>query len=361
MAELKTQPGKHHSRESLDAIVGKSDWAQQVRETVVDAAASAFAVMIVGDSGTGKESIARAIHAIGPRAEKRFVPVDCASITGSLFADQMFGHSQGAFTAASVASEGCFQAAEGGTIFLDEIGELDLDLQGELLRVLQKRTVVPVGSQDGIAVDVRVIAATSRNLRREVAAGRFREDLYRLLNEIEIHTLPLRERSEDIEVLSQRFLSQFAVNSAVPVKQLSAAALERMNAYGWPGNVDELENALERAFLFTAGEAIGPEAFPTAPESELHQAPVAGQTSPATIRLSAESSQDDHWLTAAEVEREHIRRTLEHAGHDQNIAARLLDMDRHQLRQRMAQYGLAGFTAKQGRPSHSASTVRRAA
>ena len=353
MAELKTKPGKQHSRESLDAIVGKSDWVQQVREIIVGVAAYPSSVMITGDSGTGKELIARAIHAVSSRAEKRFIPVDCASITGTLFASHMFGHLKGAFTGATYSAMGCFRAADCGTIFLDEIGELELDLQAKLLRVLQERIVVPVGSHDGVPVNVRVIVATNRDLRREVAAGRFREDLYYRLNVVGIHTVPLRERPEDIEVLSRHFLSQFAVENGMPLKQLSAAALDRMCRYPWPGNVRELENALERAILFTDGDVIGPGAFPAEPEPEAEQAPAAGQASPATILPPAQSPQDGHWLTAAEVEREHIRRTLEHAAYNQSAAARLLDMDRHQLRRRIAQYGLASPPAKQGRPKTS--------
>ena len=353
MAELKTKLGKQHSREALDAIVGKSDWVQQVREILVGVAAYPSSVMITGDSGTGKELIARAIHAVSSRAEKRFIPVDCASITGTLFASHMFGHLKGAFTGATYTAMGCFRAADGGTIFLDEIGELELDLQAKLLRVLQERIVVPVGSHDGMPVNVRVIAATNRDLRREVAAGRFREDLYYRLNVVGIHTLPLRERPEDIGVLSRHFLSQFAVENGMPLKQLSDAALERMSRYGWPGNVRELENALERAILFTEGDVIGPEAFPGEPEPEADPVPATGRATPATILPPAESPQDGHWLTAAEVEQEHIRRTLEHASYNQSAAARLLDMDRHQLRRRMAQYGLASSPAKQGRPKTS--------
>ena len=361
MAEPSTKPGEQNTRESLDVIVGKSDWVRQVRETLVGAAADPSSVMITGDSGTGKELIARAIHAASSRAEKRFIPVDCASFTAAIFASHMFGHSKGAFTGATHAAVGCFQAADGGTIFLDEVGELDLDSQAELLRVLQERIVVPVGSHDGMPVDVRVIAATSRDLRREVAAGRFREDLYCRLNVVAIHTLPLRDRPEDIEALSRHFLSQFAVENGMPLKQLSTEAMERMARCYWPGNVDELQSALERAILFTEGDVIGPEVLPAVSEPEVQQALAAGLSSPATILLPAQSPQDSHWLTAAEVEREHIRRTLEHAGYDQSAAARLLDMDRHQLCRRMAQYGLANFPAKQGRLSLNVSKARRAA
>ena len=358
MAELKIKTGTSQGREALSAIVGRSDWVLQIREILTGVAAYPSSVMITGASGTGKELLARAIHALSPRAMQRFIPVDCASITGTLFASHMFGHLKGAFTGASYAAMGCFRAADGGTIFLDEIGELELELQAKLLRVLQERVVVPVGSHDGLPVNVRIVAATNRDLRREVAAGRFREDLYYRLNVVAIHTLPLRERPEDIEILSRHFLARLAVENGMPLKRLSAAALDRMRRYTWPGNVRELENALERAVLFSTGDAIDPAALP-APEPEPAAEPAPLHSAPAA--LPSQSPEDGHWLTAAEVEREHIRRTLERAGHNQSAAARLLDMDRHQLRRRMAHYGLDASQAKPGRPALKDEKSNRAA
>ena len=223
--------------------------------------------MITGASGTGKELIARAIHNISPRSPRRFIPVDCASITGPLFASHMFGHFKGAFTGATYNAVGCFRAAEGGTIFLDEIGELDLELQAKLLRVLQERVVTPVGSHDGMPVDVRVIVATNRDLQQDVAAGRFREDLYYRLNVVSIQTRPLRERVEDIEVLAEHFLRRFAVENGMPLKQLSERRKRQLRAYSWPGNVRELENAIERAILFSPGERSRPRSCPRLPAS----------------------------------------------------------------------------------------------
>ena len=175
---------------SLEAILGHSEWVERTRAVIRAVAAFPSSILITGDSGTGKELIARAIHALSPRFAHRFIPVDCASITGPLFASHMFGHLKGAFTGASYNAVGCFRAADGGTIFLDEIGELDLELQAKLLRVLQERVVTPVGSHDGAPVDVRILAASNRDLQQAVAAGRFREDLYFRLNVVSIQTSP---------------------------------------------------------------------------------------------------------------------------------------------------------------------------
>ena len=216
---------------ALDAIIGHSEWVEQTRAVIRAVAAFPSSVLITGASGTGKELIARAIHNLSPRSARRFIPVDCASITGPLFASHMFGHLKGAFTGATYNAVGCFRAAEGGTIFLDEIGELDLELQAKLLRVLQERVVTPVGSHDGTPVDVRILAATNRDLRQEVAAGRFREDLYFRLNVVSIQTRPLRERTEDIEILAEHFLRRFAVENGMPWKRLSARGAK---AVAWP-------------------------------------------------------------------------------------------------------------------------------
>ncbi len=212
-------------------IVGHSRWASRIRGRIARAAASAATVLITGPTGTGKELIARAIHAQSRRAGKPFVAVDCAAIAGTLFASQMFGHQKGAFTGAAYESAGYFRGADGGTIFLDEVGELELDLQTKLLRVLQERLVVPVGGHEGIPVNVRVIAATNRDLARAVAAGEFREDLYYRLYVISLTTTPLRDRAEDIEPLACDLLERLAMRNSLPVPRLSPAALKQLHAY----------------------------------------------------------------------------------------------------------------------------------
>jgi DNA-binding NtrC family response regulator len=355
-----------------DALVGNSDWLRQIRGVVRGVAAYPSTVMITGASGTGKELIARAIHASSPRAAKRFIPVDCASITGTLFASHMFGHVKGAFTGATHDALGCFRAADGGTIFLDEIGELEPELQAKLLRVLQERVVVPVGSHDGVPVNVRIVSATNRDLAEEVAAGRFREDLYYRLNVVALRTLPLRERPDDIEVLARHFLSRFAVENGMPLKQLSDAALARLLRYPWPGNVRELQNALERAVLFSHGEIISPDVLPLPSAEDQRGAADAMPEQPEPDGTLAEegdrprlgtppTDENGPWPTAAEVECEHIRRTLEHTGYNQSAAARLLDMDRHQLRRRISWHGLDTSQSREGRPPLVSTHRRHAA
>ena len=357
MADMRLTTDTSGAHAALAAIVGKSDWCQQTRAVISAVAAYPSSVMITGPSGTGKELIARAIHALSPRSDHRFIPVDCASITGTLFASHMFGHVKGSFTGATHDAVGCFRAADGGTVFLDEIGELELELQAKLLRVLQERVVVPVGSHDGVSVNVRVVAATNRDLQQEVAAGRFREDLYYRLNVVGIQTLPLADRGEDIAALAEHFLEKFVSEEGMPRKRLSAAALERLRSHSWPGNVRELENAMERAILFSPHDTIGPEVLP-APlprHSRLAEPPlVVADGAPPPLDSEGETLPlpmvAGRWPTAADVEREHIRRTLEHTDYNQSAAARLLDIDRHQFRRRIARYGLDVSKSRQGRP-----------
>ena len=275
------------------------------------------------------------------RAEKRFIPVDCASVTGTLFASHLFGHLKGAFTGATCSTIGCFRAADQGSIFLDEIGELELDLQTTLLRILQERVVVPVGGHEGSPVDVRIIAATNRNLPEEVAAGRFRLDLYYRLNVIAVHTVALKDRLEDIEPLARHILTKLNVRHGMPPKRLSDAALEQMCCHDWPGNVRQLENALERAVLFSRGGVIGPEHVARA---------VADESDTIVCPRAITPRAEPRWPTAAEVERQHLQDTLEKVDYNLSAAARLLDLDRHSLRRRISKYGLDISRARPGPP-----------
>jgi DNA-binding NtrC family response regulator len=350
------------SSTTVEALVGQSEWMKQLRAVIEAVATYPSSVLITGPSGTGKELIARAIHHLSPRAAWRFIPVDCASIAGPLFASHMFGHLKGSFTGASYNAVGCFRAADGGTIFLDEIGELDLELQAKLLRVLQERVVIPVGSHDGAPVDVRVIAASNRDLRAEVAASRFREDLFFRLNVVSIETRPLRERGDDVIVLAEHILHRLASENGMPLKQLSDAARRQLLAYDWPGNIRELENAIERAILFSPGEAIDARVLPSAAhadESEAGEDVATIGFEAAAARLAiADTAGDGHWLTAAEVEYAHLVRTLEHTGYNQSNAAKLLDIDRHQLRRRMKEYGLmVPGQSRRGRPAATAAAA----
>jgi DNA-binding NtrC family response regulator len=382
---------QHKSRgiSGVERIAGISPWAEQVRTAIQLVAVHQSSVLVLGPSGTGKELIARAIHSSGRRAGRPFIPVDCAVTTGTLFASHMFGHVKGSFTGATSSTLGCFRAADGGTIFLDEIGEMELELQAKLLRVLQQRTVVPVGSHDEIPIDVRVVAATNRDLGREVAEGRFREDLFYRLNVVTIRTLPLRDRPEDIPVLAERYLAELAARHGMPLCSLSPAAIEVLQGYAWPGNVRELENVLERAVMFSSGDGIDPEsltdsiasggpigsaAAPSQPafgpikeppvSSQLARAAASGilattavpgvfRVEPAVAASAAPTTpqpraDEGEWPTLADIERIHLERTLAATMNNKSLAAKLLGIDRSVLRRKLLRYGLDGSQAGGG-------------
>ena len=350
--------------DAIQRIVGVSAWADQVRRSIELVAAHQSSVLIMGPSGTGKELIARAIHACSGRVAKPFIPVDCAVTTGTLFASHMFGHVKGSFTGATSSTLGCFRAADSGTIFLDEIGEMELELQAKLLRVLQQRVVVPVGSHQELPVDVRVLAATNRELSREVEAGRFREDLFYRLNVVAIRTIPLRERPEDVPVLAARYLSELAARHGMPLCTLSPAAIEVLQGYAWPGNVRELENVLERAVMFSSSEEIEPDSLTglihgagspvMAPASAgvvgLVEAAGRGIVSPTALpgvfrvepalRKPDPVEADGGWLTLADVERMHLERTLASTMNNKSLAAKMLGIDRSVLRRKLQRHGL---------------------
>jgi DNA-binding NtrC family response regulator len=278
----------------------------------------------------------------------------------------MFGHVKGSFTGATSSTLGCFRAADDGTIFLDEIGEMELELQAKLLRVLQQRVVVPVGSHEELPVNVRVLAATNRDLGVEVNEGRFREDLFYRLNVVAIRTLPLRERPEDVPVLAHRYLAQLASRHGMPMCSLSQEAIDVLRQYPWPGNVRELENVLERAVMFSSGDRIEPDALsgliapddePRAQRGPLGQmAAAAGRGVVTTTplpgvfrvepKLEPAAGNDepakagDNWPTLADVERVHLERTLAAAVHNKSLAAKLLGIDRSVLRRKLQRYGL---------------------
>ncbi|MGB8854508.1 MAG: sigma-54 dependent transcriptional regulator [Pirellulales bacterium] len=358
---------------AIQRIVGVSAWAEQVRRSIELVAVHQSNVLIIGPSGTGKELIARAIHACSRRSARPFIPVDCAVTTGTLFASHMFGHMKGSFTGATSATLGCFRAADTGTIFLDEIGEMELELQAKLLRVLQQRVVVPVGSHEEMSVDVRVLAATNRDLAKEVEAGRFREDLFYRLNVVTIRTLPLRERPEDIPVLAERYLAELSARHGMPQCTLATAAIEVLQSYAWPGNVREFENVLERAVMFSSGDEIDPDAL-----SGLMRAggPISGATS-ATASMAAATTQGivsptplpgvfrvepkvrpasphpapagagDAWPTLADVERLHLEKTLAATMQNKSLAAKMLGIDRSVLRRKLRSYGLDESSTEQ--------------
>jgi len=252
---LKLGPGGKD--EDAGGLLGKAPAIQALREMVGRLARSQAPVHITGESGTGKELVARLIHARGPRAEGAFVPVNCGAIPSELMESEFFGHLKGSFTGAVRDKQGLFQAAEGGTLFLDEVGDLPLPMQVKLLRALQERAVRPVGAETEVAVNVRVISATHRDLGALVTAGQFRHDLYYRLNVIEIRTPPLREHPEDIETLAAVILQRLAADAGITrVPGLDRATLAQLRDYGFPGNVRELENILERALTLSDGGLI---------------------------------------------------------------------------------------------------------
>lgn len=368
------EQGVRHSgtNPAIDRIVGISAWSDQVRRSIELVAAHQSSVLIMGPSGTGKELIARAIHGCSGRSKKPFIPVDCAVTTGTLFASHMFGHVKGSFTGATSSTLGCFRAADAGTIFLDEIGEMELELQAKLLRVLQQRVVVPVGSHDELAVDVRVLAATNRDLAVEVNEGRFREDLFYRLNVVAIRTSPLRERPEDVPILAERYLTELAVRHGMPMCTLAPEAVAILQEYAWPGNVRELENVLERAVMFSSGDRIDSDSLsglivgddaargsvasslgqmamaasrgivsPTSLPGVFRVEPVlAPSAAPAAAAIPIDPAAPVGWPTLADVERIHLEKTLAATLQNKSLAAKILGIDRSVLRRKLQRYGL---------------------
>ncbi len=289
-----------------DGIVGSSVAIREVLELVHRVAPTTSTVLIQGETGTGKELIARAIHRASLRADRPFVAINCAAITESLLESELFGHTKGAFTGATAQKKGKIESAEGGTLFLDEISELASGMQAKLLRVLQEREIEPVGGTHSVKVDVRILAATNRNLEDEVRTGRFREDLYFRLNVLTIATPPLRERREDVPVLAQSFVLKVSKKYNVPPRALSAEAQALLMEYDWPGNVRELENAMERAVVLGVGHEILPEDLPrcigegtaTTPEGGYH---CAIKHSKKQLIVRALGKANGHYIEAARI------------------------------------------------------------
>ena len=251
-----------NSRKSFESIIGKSAEMQRIFETVRKAAGSKASVLITGESGVGKELIANALHNLSPRRENSMIKVHCAALSESLLESELFGHEKGAFTGAVARKRGRFELAHGGTIFLDEIGEIDQNVQIKILRVLQDKRFERVGGEETVEVDVRLITATNRDLEKEVAEGRFREDLYYRLNVVHIHVPPLRERRDDIPLLITAFLQEFAQENGKNIEGIDARARAALYKFDWPGNIRQLRNCLESAVVMCSGSIIKLEDLP---------------------------------------------------------------------------------------------------
>jgi DNA-binding NtrC family response regulator len=309
----------------LENIVGRSPQMLQVYKTIARVAESRSTVLLVGESGTGKELVARAIHFNSLRAAKPFVAVDCGSLAETLLESELFGHVRGAFTGAITSKKGLFEEADGGTCFLDEVGDIGLAMQAKLLRVLQEHEIKRVGSTETIKIDVRTVAAANRNLEEMVAEKKFREDLFYRLNVVSIHLPPLRDRAEDIPLLAGHFLRKHATENKKPVSQISQEALDHLLLYRWPGNVRELENVIERAVTLSHHSIILPEDLPRRLRAEPAESPA--RSLPSHIPLS-------------ELEKLYIQKVLEETRGNKKKAADILGIDRRTLYRMAARYGL---------------------
>jgi two-component system response regulator AtoC len=317
-----------NTEENLDGIIGSSAGMQDVLRMISRLKDTRTPVLISGESGTGKELVARAIHFRGALAQMPFVAVDCGALVPTLMESEMFGYEKGAFTGATRTKAGLFQAANGGTIFLDEIGELPLEMQAKLLRVLQEKEVRPVGSNDRINVDVRVMAATNRDLESAYRAGTFRKDLYFRLNVVTVHIPPLRERRSDIPMLVHHFLNRYAPDGHL---QVTAAAMKSLLQYDWPGNVRELENCIARAVTLGDHEVMDVKDLPPAIRTE-HPASPGATEGPDAASIST--------TALAEMERMTILRVFEQAHGDKALAGKMLGISRATLYRKLKRYNI---------------------
>jgi transcriptional regulator with GAF, ATPase, and Fis domain len=349
-------------------IIGRNVRMREIFGMIEKIAPTGATVVIEGETGTGKEVVAQTIHKLSTRRKKPFVVLDCGAVPESLIESELFGHEKGSFTGAIMTRQGLFEMAQSGTIFLDELGELSVDLQPKLLRVLEQREVRRVGSNKPIPIDVRVIAATNRDLEAEVKAGRFREDLFYRLSVVRVLLPPLRERKEDISLLVHHFLREHRYNrdrdDQLKIRHIAPQALRALEAYRWPGNIRELVNVIERACSFAEGDTIEPRDLPegvlmaagallappahpvaaaAAPSlEEAHDFPTLppGMITPARLQEKAFKEAKEEWISA--FEKDYIVALLERNQHNISHAAREAEIDRKYFRKLMKKYGIEG-------------------
>jgi two-component system response regulator HydG len=321
---------KVKSKQGFGGIVGRAPEMEKLYRIIAKAANSVHPVLILGESGTGKEMVARSIHYTGPYRDKPFIPVDCGSLVPTLIESELFGYVKGAFTGANQSKDGLMSMAEGGTIFLDEVAELPVDLQAKMLRALQEKEIRPVGSTRRVPINVRILAATNRDLEHAVMEGSFRRDLYFRLNVLSLRIPPLRERRQDIALLIGHFLERMERASGQK-KSLSDDALKAMLAYDWPGNVRELENCLERSHAFTSGPLIHTTDLPREIASLQLPEPPNGN-----------SEQQGGIIPIAELEKQTILRAISELNGDKLQAARLLGIGKTTLYRKLKDYAAHG-------------------
>ncbi|BBO69515.1 acetoacetate metabolism regulatory protein AtoC [Desulfosarcina alkanivorans] len=329
----KLEEENRNLKERLDArfdfgdIIGRSPSMRELFDTLALVAPSEATVLILGESGTGKELVANAIHHNSPRKERPFVKVNCAALPETLLENELFGHEKGAFTGATGPTKGRFQMADRGTLFLDEIAEMAPATQAKILRVLQEKEFEPVGGAHTVRVDTRIISATNRNLDAEIAAGRFREDLYYRLNVVTINVPPLRNRSADLSLLADYFLDRFAKKNHRSLKGIHPRAMDLLLRHAWPGNVRELENVIERAVIMARGDMLKPEHLPDTLQDHHDDEAAKGP-----VLASGRSLK--------EVEREMILKTLEDMGGNRTRTAEMLGISRRTLQLKLKEYGV---------------------
>jgi DNA-binding NtrC family response regulator len=322
VAELKNQIRSH---QTFPLIIGQNPKMEALKNTIEQVSPSDCTVMILGETGTGKELVAKTIHQLSQRAAKRFLAINCGAFNEDLLANELFGHEKEAFTGARGVRRGLLESVQGGTILLDEIGDMPLSMQVKLLRVLQERALIRVGGTEEVPIDIRILAATNKDLRAEVDAGRFRQDLYYRLNVITLHVPPLADRKDTLPLLCRHFMKRFSDSQAKTVTRLSDEAMDILMNYGFPGNVRELENIMERAVTLASGSVIETVHLP----SDLQQ-----------LKFHMQCQRKSEFLTLEENEKSYIAWILDQTGNNKTRAAAILGIDRVSLWRKLRRYDL---------------------